>query len=125
MDIGLAYNLTSKGSLIRAFTVDLVWSKDVWGTLPNSTAEQKEWGALSENNANFKRDTLMRLPQPRFGTFPWDEQYRQDYLEEEECLDETWEKLILASRPLFDTEEAARTGEVRSIIELAHLRLEK
>ncbi|CZR61647.1 uncharacterized protein PAC_11544 [Phialocephala subalpina] len=121
-DIESAYNHTSKGSLLRVFMVDLVCSKDVWGTLPKGSTEQKEWEALSENNTDFKRDTLTRLPQPWLGTFPWDEQYREGYLEDEERLDETWEKLILASRSLSDIEEAARTGEVKSIIELAHLR---
>ena len=56
------------------------------------------------------------------GVSPWDDEHRDMYMEEEVLLEERWEKQILSTRTKADIEKDARAGDIRSIIELEHLK---
>jgi hypothetical protein len=55
------------------------------------------------------------------GTYPWDDEYRMDYMEKETPLDEAYETQILEKRSLAEIKRGTRTPEVIRHIELVHL----
>ncbi|KUJ07534.1 uncharacterized protein LY89DRAFT_660287, partial [Mollisia scopiformis] len=59
------------------------------------------------------------------GSYPWDDENRPRYVEEELSLNQAWETQILASRDLNSIKIAAKNNCFRSIVELDHLRRRK
>ena len=78
--------------------------------------------SLFERNIHLRKDLAIAKGKTWNGTFPWDDQYRQSYMEETIPLEEIWETQILSKdKGKAEIKKAAKAGDFLSKIELAHL----
>ncbi|KUJ19044.1 uncharacterized protein LY89DRAFT_731469 [Mollisia scopiformis] len=121
------YRVTKKDSKLRKLAADLVNClqphREGTKTQKDSLAELRKTCSDFDADAQPSRDKKWK---GKNGVFPWDLQFREDYLEEETPLDEAWERQILkntSSRTKI--RDMAKTGEVHSSLEFIHLEFMK
>lgn len=75
-------------------------------------AKWLEWNTMLDRCPDLRADMEKATRQEWNGTYPWDEQYRDEYMVEEFSLEQRWEDQILARRTASEVDEAAKAGEV-------------
>ena len=74
----------------------------------------KNWPALTTEVAHAAEEDWN-------GTYPWDDENRERYMQDEVPLDQLWEEHILARRSIKEIKQAGKNNCLRSMIELDHL----
>ncbi|KUJ16523.1 uncharacterized protein LY89DRAFT_734624 [Mollisia scopiformis] len=119
------YKATEKASVARKFTTDLMNCLNPLKKLKEGSEKWNDWTAMLERCPDLKADMENAVRQDWNGTYPWDCQYRDSYMVEEFNLGERWEEQILARRSLEQITMDAATGEMKSVLQLSHLKRKK
>jgi hypothetical protein len=123
--IRVIYETSTKDSKLRKFAAHSMACKNPFEQYMEGSEMYKAWNTLLEDSPEIAQDIVRGAGKKWNGTFPWDDEHRQAYLEDEVDLEQLWEKQILAARSIEDVKAAAQRNCIRSKIELAHLERKK
>jgi hypothetical protein len=120
-DIDLIYRLTTPGAKLRRFAADSVACRNPFEKYREGEEAYKAWEQLFKNWPALTTEVANAAEEDWNDTYPWDDENRERYMQEEVPLDQLWEEHILARRSIKEIKEAAKNGCLRSMIELDHL----
>ena len=124
-EVEVIYKISGKDSKIRKYAAHSTARKSPFEKYQEGSVMYKAWNTLLEKYPDIGLDIARVAGKEWNGTYPWDDEHRQAYLEDEVALDQLWEQQILAARSMEEIRVAAKGNCVRSIIELAHIERKK
>jgi hypothetical protein len=121
-DVDLIYRLTTPGAKLRRFAADSVACRNPFEKYREGEDAYKAWEQLFKDWPALTTEVANAAEEDWNGTYPWEDENRERYMQEEVPLDQLWEGNILARRSIKEIKEAAKNGCLRSMIELDHLK---
>jgi hypothetical protein len=120
-DVDLIYRLTTPDTKLRKFAADSVACRNPFEKYTEDEEEYKAWEQLFRDWPALKMEVVHAAEEDWNARYPWDDENRERYMQEEIPLDQLWEEHILARRSIKEIKAAAKNGCPRSMIELDHL----
>jgi hypothetical protein len=119
------YKTSCKDSKFRKFAAHSMARESPFEKYEEGSEMYKSWNTLLKNSPDLGIDIALVAGKEWNGIYPWDDEHRQAYLEDEVDLDQRWEYQILAARSIEEIKVAAKSNCIRSILELAHIERKK
>jgi len=120
--IEAVYRITRASCNLRRFYAECIAAKNPLQEHPEGSKEHSDWRSLFERNSHLRNDLAIANGKKWNGTFPWDDKFRQSYMEETIPLEEIWDTQILSEdKSKAEIKKAAEAGDFLSKIKLAHL----